>query len=129
MGPVESIHHQLVGAGDAREAVRVVELLGDVLAEAVAGAARRDAPAATVIRVGPKQIAHRALLGHLLNAVELSNLVERVDRGRETAVETEDLVLDHRGERQVIEQLSEHFPDIGISVFAEALVVEAVPID
>jgi len=36
-----------------------------ILAKRVAGAARRDAPAAAVIRVGPQQVAHRAFVRHL----------------------------------------------------------------
>jgi len=41
-------------------------------------------------------------------------------------VEAEDLVFDNCSQRQVVEQLSEDLPHVSISVFAEALVVEAV---
>ena len=41
-------------------------------------------------------------------------------------MQTEDLALDDGGQRQIIEKLSECFPDIGIAVLAEALVVESV---
>lgn len=38
-----------------------------------------------------------------------------------------DLVL-HKGcQRQVVEQIGEELPDIGVAVLSEALVVEAVP--
>ena len=33
MGPVVSVHHELMGSGDADEVIRVVELFGDVLTE------------------------------------------------------------------------------------------------
>jgi uncharacterized protein involved in propanediol utilization len=41
-------------------------------------------------------------------------------------VETEDLALYDGRQGQIIEKLSECFPDIGIAVLAEALVVESV---
>jgi len=41
-------------------------------------------------------------------------------------VKTEDLVLDERGEREVVEKICEVLPDARIPVLAEALVVKAV---
>jgi hypothetical protein len=49
------------------------------LTETVASTSRRNTPAASVIGVRPEQIAHGTLLGHLLNSIKLSNLVESVD--------------------------------------------------
>ena len=43
-------------------------------------------------------------------------------------MQAEDLTLDDSGQRQVVEKLSELFPDVGVAVLAQALVVEAVPI-
>lgn len=65
-------------------------------------------------------------MGYLLYAVQSADVVEGVDAGRETAVKTEDLILDQGGERQEIEKIGEVLPDIRISVFPEALVVKAV---
>lgn len=65
MRPAEAFHDKLMGARNQAQPVGVVELLADILAEGVAGAARRDAPAAAVIRVRPEQIAHRPLVRHL----------------------------------------------------------------
>lgn len=36
------------------------------------------------------------------------------------------LVLDESGERQVVEQVCEELPDVGVSVLSEALVVKAI---
>lgn len=105
----------------------MVELLGDVLPERISGSSGRDAPAASVVGVGPKQIADGSLVGDFLDAVELADLVERVDGRRETSVQTEDLALDHGSQRQVIEQFRERLPHIRISVLAQALVVETIP--
>ncbi len=91
MGPAN--HQQFVG---------VVELLGDVLTEGVAGASGRDAPAAALVGVGPQEVAHGALVGHLLQTIELANVVERVGGGREAPVQTEETILDRCRQRQVI---------------------------
>ena len=41
-------------------------------------------------------------------------------------MQTEDLILHHSGKRQVVKQVGEEFPHVGVSVLAHALVVEAV---
>jgi hypothetical protein len=43
-------------------------------------------------------------------------------------MEAEDLVLDDSGKGQVVEQLSELFPHVGVAVLPQAFVVEAVPV-
>ena len=115
-----------MGSRHQRQSVVVVEGLRDVLAERVSRASRRYAPSAPVIRVGPEQVAHGPLVRHLLYAVERPDVVERVDAGREAAVEAEDLVVDQRGEGEVVEEVGEVFPHVGVAVLAQALVVEAV---
>ena len=50
----------LMRANDELEVVGLEELLRDVRAERVARAARRDAPAAPLVRVGPHEVAHGA---------------------------------------------------------------------
>jgi hypothetical protein len=63
---------------------------------------------------------------HLLYAIERPDVVERVYARRETTVQTEDLVVDQGSERQVVEKVCEVFPDIGVAILAETLVVKAV---
>lgn len=41
-------------------------------------------------------------------------------------MQAEDLVVNKRCEREVVEEVRKIFPDIGIAVFAQAFVVEAV---
>ena len=128
MGPVVAAHDKLMSTRYQFESICMVELLRDVLTERVASTSGRDAPAAAVIRVGPKQIADGSFVGNFLDAVELTNLVESVDGGRETSMQTEDLSLDNCCQRQVIEEFSESLPHIRISVLAQALIVETIPI-
>ena len=73
--PVVPLHDELMRARNQRQPVVVVERLRYVLAEGVSRAAGRDAPAAPVVRVGPQQIAHRALMGDFLDAVERPDVV------------------------------------------------------
>lgn len=63
---------------------------------------------------------------HLLYAIKRADVIERVDAGRQTAVETEDLVVDEGGEREIVEEVSEVLPDARIAIFAQALVIETI---
>ena len=65
-------------------------------------------------------------MGNLLDPVKRPDVVESVDAGRQTAVQTEDLVVDQGSQRQVVEQICEELPDVGISVLAKTLIIEAV---
>lgn len=51
LGPVETVHDELVCSCDQGETVVVVECFGDVLAERVASTTRRNAPSTAVIWV------------------------------------------------------------------------------
>ena len=73
--PVVAVHDELMSARNPRQVIGVVELLRDVLAEAVAGTTRGDAPTAALIGVGPQQVADGALVRSLLHAIKLTDLV------------------------------------------------------
>ena len=126
VGPVVAVHHKLMGSSDQLQVVRVVELLRDVLAERVAGTSRRDTPAASVVRVRPKQIANGAFVRNLHESIELLDLFEGVNAGRETSMKAENAVFNNSGEGQEIKERGEVLPDIGVSIFSQALVVKAV---
>ena len=65
-------------------------------------------------------------MGDLLLAVERADVVERLHLWTEAAVQTEDAVLDHGGERQEVEEVGEALPNRAGAVLAQTLVVEAV---
>lgn len=65
-------------------------------------------------------------MGNLLNSVKSSDVIQGIDARRQTTVETKDLVVDEGGEGKIVEEICEVLPDIGVAVFSEALVVEAV---
>jgi hypothetical protein len=124
--PVVALHNKLMGSCNESKTIVMVERLGNVLAESVACATRRYSPAAPVVWVGPKKVTHGTLMRNFLYTVERSNVIEGVDARRQTAVQAEDLVVNQGGEREVVEEVCEVLPDIGVAVLSEALVVEAV---
>jgi len=128
VSPVVPVHDKLMRTCDSSQAVRVVELLRDVLSEGVTSASGRDTPTTTVIGVRPEQVTDGALVGSLLDAIELANLVKCINARGETTVQTEDLAGDHGRQGQVIEKLCELLPHVGVAVFTQALIVESVPI-
>mmetsp|Transcript_54612 Transcript_54612/g.95484 ORF Transcript_54612/g.95484 Transcript_54612/m.95484 type:complete len:233 (+) Transcript_54612:104-802(+) len=126
VGPVVSVHHQLVRARHEAQAVSVVEHFGNVRSEGVTRASGRDAPASSFIGIGPQQVAHGALVRHLLHAVKLPNVIKGVDGRGQAAVQTEDVVVDHSCQRQIVEQICEVLPDVSRTVLADTLVKESV---
>ena len=103
VGPVVSLHDQLVGPGHQVQPVAVVERLGDVLTEGVASSAGRYSPASAVIGVGPEEVTHGTLVWDLLEPVQSSDMVQRVDTRGEAAVQTEYLAVNQCGQWQVVE--------------------------
>eukprot|EP00166_Cyanidium_caldarium_P005904 ctg_754.g447 len=126
VAPIVTLHDQLVGARNQRQAVGAVEQLRNVLPERVAGAARRYAPAAAVVGVGPQQITHRALVRHLLHPIQRPDLIQRVHRGRQAAVQTQNAVVDQRCQRHIVEHVGKILPHVGVAVLSQALIVKAV---
>ena len=81
----------LVRARDELDRVGRIELRDDVAAKQVARAARAEAPPVNVLRVAPHEVAHRAVVWHLLLAVDHADLVQSVDGRREPTVHAKDL--------------------------------------
>ena len=79
MGPVVAAHNKLMSTRYQFQSICMVELFRDVLAERVASTSGRDAPAAAVIGIRPKQVADWSFVGNFLHTVELTNLVEGVN--------------------------------------------------
>lgn len=104
----------------------MIECFRNILPKGVTGAARANTPAASVIRVRPEQVAHRALMRNFLDSVKRSNIIKGIDARRETTVETEDLVVDEGSQREVVEKIGKEFPNVGVAVFPKTLVVETV---
>jgi len=63
---------------------------------------------------------------YLLYTVKGSNVIESIDAWGETSVEAEDLVIDEGGEGEIIEEISEVFPNIRVPVLSKTFIVEAI---
>lgn len=63
---------------------------------------------------------------YFLYPIKRPNVIESVDAGRKATVQTEDLIVNQRSEREIIKQIRKVFPDVGIAVLSQALVVEAI---
>jgi len=63
---------------------------------------------------------------NFLYSIQRTDVVQGINTGRKTAVEAEDLVFDEGGQRKEVEKVGEVFPDICVTILAQALVVEAV---
>lgn len=63
---------------------------------------------------------------HLLDAIQGTNVIERIDGGRQTSVQAKNLVLDQCGEREIVKQVGEVFPDVGVAILPKALVIESI---
>lgn len=108
------------------DVVRVVEFVHDIPTEEISSATRADRPATNFVRVTPHQITHRPVVGNLLLAVESADLIKGVDRGRETTVDAENLVINDCSQCQIVEDLSAVAPNINRTVLSKALIVKAV---
>ncbi len=64
-----------------------------------------------------------------LKPIQCSDVIQRVDAGTEATVEAKDLPVNQGGQRQVVEQVGEILPDVGVAVFAQAFVVESVNLE
>ena len=126
--PLVPFHDELMCSRNKVQSINVSELLRNVLPEGVPSSARRYAPATSVIRVGPDQVAHRSLVGYLLHSVQVSGMVKSIDRGGESAVQAEDAVLHDGCHGEIIEGIREVLPYVGVTIFSEAFVVESISI-
>ena len=115
-----------MGARNRLEPVDVVELVGDLVPEQPAGAARANGPRLNVLRVAPHQIAEGALVGDLLGAGDDTDLVDGADLRAQAAVHAEDGPVDDGGQHEEVEDLAAGLPDRGVAVFLLALFVEPV---
>jgi hypothetical protein len=63
---------------------------------------------------------------NFLYTIKCSDVIEGIDAGGKTSVEAEDLVVDEGGEGEVVEEIGEVLPYIGVAIFAETLIIEPV---
>lgn len=95
-----------MGSSDHLEVVGVVELFGDVLAESVACTSRIHAPSRAIVRIRPNEVTYRPIMWYLLEPLESPNVVQGLNAGRKSSVQTEELILNYSCKGKVIKELS-----------------------
>jgi hypothetical protein len=65
-------------------------------------------------------------VGQLHPAFKQTDLVEGLDIWGETGMDTEDLAFNDSSDAEVVEDISAILPRVGIAVFSDSLIVEAV---
>ena len=63
---------------------------------------------------------------YLLYTVESADVVKCINTWGETSVKTENLIVDESCEREVVEEIGEVLPYVGIAILSETFIVEAV---
>lgn len=104
----------------------MIELLRNILTKRVACSSRRDTPTAPVVWIRPEEVTDWSFVWHLHDSIKLLDLVERVDRWRETSMKTEDITFNNSGEWKIIKERGEILPDVGVTILSKALVVESI---
>ena len=66
---------------------------------------------------------------NLLESVQSPDVVQGVDARRESSVKTEDLSVHQGGEGEVVKQIGEVLPHVGVTVLAQTLVIEAINLE
>jgi len=56
-------------------------------------------------------------------------MIKSVDTWAQPSVQTKDLPVHKCSQRQIIEQVGKILPDVGVPIFAEALVVKSVNLE
>ena len=115
-----------MSTSDKIDIILMIELVNNVTTEKVTGTTRADTPTVDIIRVAPHQIAHGAIVGHFLLAVQTTDLVQSVDGWREASMHTEYLIVYNGCQCEVIKYLSAIAPNVDRTVLSQALIVEAI---
>ena len=108
------------------QAVDVVKLGGNLVAEQPAGAARAHGPGVDVLGIAPYQVAEGALVRYLLGSRNDADLVNGPDFRTQPAMHTQDGAVDNGGEDEEVEDLATGLPDGRVTVLLLALFVEPV---
>ena len=127
MDVLVAFHDKLVRPCDLLQLILVKEFVGNVCSPGPPGPSRAHAPAhLRLVGVAPKQIAHGAVVRHVLEPVQLLDLLNGLDCRREPAVGAKNLPFYDGGQGQVAEDICKVLPSELVAVFAETLVIKSV---
>eukprot|EP00977_Amphora_coffeiformis_P002577 scaffold482_cov266-Amphora_coffeaeformis.AAC.40 len=103
--PIVPFHDELMGPGHHLESVAGVKGGGNVRAKGKAGAAGGNAPPGAIVGIAPQQITHGSFVGYFLHPIELTNVIEGINRRTESAVQTKNGRFHHGREGEIIKEI------------------------
>ncbi len=83
-------------------------------------------PSTAIIGIRPEEITHGTFMGNLLKTIKGADMIECINRRRETTMQAEDLRFNEGGKGKIVEQVSEELPYVSIAVFSETFIIESV---
>jgi hypothetical protein len=118
---------ELMCAENVYHRINLKELLDDLCAKGITGSSRTQRELVAVgVRITPHQVGHGTFVRNLSEAIDNLDLINAMDAGRQTTVDTEYLVVDDAGEGKVVEHVGEVMPDSSVTVLTAALCIKAV---
>jgi hypothetical protein len=55
---------------------------------------------------------------HLLDTIEGTDVVEGINAGRQPSVQAEDLIIDQRSKREIVEEICKVLPDVRVAILS-----------
>ena len=117
---------ELMSTSDELEAVDVIKLGCNLVAEEPASTAWRNSPSLDIFRITPDQVAESAFMRNLLGTSDDTNLINSTNLRAQTTMNAKNFAINNGGEDKEIENLAARLPDRRIAVFLLALFVEAI---
>lgn len=113
-------------SGYKLEIIWMIKLFRDILSKWISSTSWRNTPTTSIIWIRPKEITNWSFGWHFHDSIKLVNLIECINRWRKTTVKTENVSFNNSSKRKVIEQRGEVLPNVGISVFSQAFIIESI---
>lgn len=67
-----------------------------------------------LVRIRPEQIAQQTLIRYVCRSHDATNLLHRLQIGRQSTVAAEDLLVDDSSDREAVETIGEGFPEFDV---------------
>jgi hypothetical protein len=112
--------NKLVRSRNCRQAVHVIKLGRDLVAEQPPGTTRTNGPCFNVIRIAPHKITEGSLMRNLLSPGDDADL------GTQSTVNTQHGAVDNGGQDEKVKHLTASLPHGSIAVLLLAFLVEAI---
>lgn len=90
----------------------MAKLLDGIATEEIACSTSRNRPALDHFGIRPQQVTHSALLRDFSKSVDLLQIVDLLDIGRQSTVHAEDLIIHNGSNGKVVEDIGERSPNI-----------------